>query len=291
MSIALAVMMNWRIVFRLESGLQTGSVGLGPEALESGDLDLARYRLNCVEGCSVDQGISEYVWYLRHLGQYDRNPPLFVLCIVDNKYTNEHDRLSCPQWVNLQSLGGWFAKNDSPSKGVVPLLLWAAMYYLTRLAFSVRNPDEMRCSLESVHRAFLVVESIANGYPFLKSPRDHSPCIHPSLVLSIYTSIQGKRGRVGPLVTCVRSSSVQRHRLFDAYSAGICFKPPHPNQNSSLFNTSATDRIDPGIERHHRSRTGWILKRMDGYRRHQDYRVLAGPLPSETIKLPLKQSD
>ncbi|KAA1139191.1 hypothetical protein PGTUg99_037269 [Puccinia graminis f. sp. tritici] len=96
--------------------------------------------------------------------------------------------------VNLQSLGGWFAKNDLPSKGAVPLLLWAAAYYLTRLAFSVRNPDEMRCSLESVHRAFLVVESIGNGYPFLKSPRDHSPCIHPSLVLSIYTSIQGKRG-------------------------------------------------------------------------------------------------
>ncbi|KAA1139190.1 hypothetical protein PGTUg99_037264 [Puccinia graminis f. sp. tritici] len=74
-------------------------------------------------------------------------------------------------------------------------------------------------------------------------------------------------------------------------SAGICFKPPHPNQNSSLFISSATDRIDPGIERHHRSRTGWILKRMDGYRRHQDCRVLAGPLPSETIKHPLKQSD
>ncbi|KAA1075913.1 hypothetical protein PGT21_029723 [Puccinia graminis f. sp. tritici] len=61
--------------------------------------------------------------------------------------------------------------------------------------------------------------------------------------------------------------------------------------HSSLSITSATDRIDPGIKRHHRSRTGWILKRMDGYRRHQDYRVLAGPLPSETIKHPLKQSD
>ncbi|KAA1096008.1 hypothetical protein PGT21_002182 [Puccinia graminis f. sp. tritici] len=62
-------------------------------------------------------------------------------------------------------------------------------------------------------------------------------------------------------------------------SAGICFKPPHPNQSSSLSITSATDCIDPGIEHHHRSRTGWILKRMDGYRRHQDDRVLAGPLP------------